>query len=135
MNFIPIRAYDNYIKASIDLSLLKAEGVICHLKDEYTVTIDPLLSPALGGMKLMVAGAEMARAQRLLDDSDKLYLQTVPCPFCKHNSLEKIVETTQYHTWAGKIKSLLINGQEQAVKKFFRCTNCGKEITDLPSTV
>ena len=55
MNFIQVRSYDNYIYANIVLSMLQDSGINCHLKDEYTITIDPLLSPALGGIKLMVA--------------------------------------------------------------------------------
>ena len=135
MNYIPIRAYDNYIKASIELSLLKEAGILCHLKDEFTVTIDPLLSPALGGMKLMIAEDEVFQAQQILDDSDQLYLNSIPCPSCEHHTLELVVETVHYDTWAGKIKSLLVNGQEQQVKKFYRCTNCQFEFSELPQSV
>ncbi len=31
------------------------EGINCWLKDENTVTIDPILTNAIGGIKLMVA--------------------------------------------------------------------------------
>ena len=132
MNYIPIRAYDNYVKASIELSLLKEAGIICHIKDEYTVTIDPLLSPALGGMKLMIAEDEVLKAKKLLSDSDELYLKTIPCPDCKHNELQFITETIHYNNWAGKIKSLLINGQEQQVTHFYRCNNCNHIFKELP---
>ena len=66
MDFIQLRAYDNYIYANIVLSMLQDSGINCHLKDEYTITIDPLLSPALGGIKLMVARSQVDRALELL---------------------------------------------------------------------
>lgn len=132
MNFIPIRAYDNYIKAGIELSLLKDAGIVCHLKDEFTVTIDPLLSPALGGMKLMVIEDNVLQAQQLLEKSDQLYLQTIPCPSCGHKSLQHIIETVRFDTWAGKIKSLILNGQEQEVTSFYRCDDCEYECRELP---
>ena len=66
MDFIQVRSYDNYIYAHIVLSMLQDAGINCHLKDEYTITIDPLLSPALGGIKLMVAGSQLERALQLL---------------------------------------------------------------------
>ncbi|MEO5996233.1 MAG: DUF2007 domain-containing protein [Chitinophagaceae bacterium] len=135
MNFLPIRAYDNYIKASIELSLLKEAGIICHLKDEYTITIDPLLSPALGGMKLMVEEEDLLKAQQILENSDQLYLETIPCPICDEHSLKLVIETVQYKTWAGKVKSLLINGQAQQVTRFYRCSNCKYECKDLPQSV
>jgi len=135
MNYFPIRAYDNYIKASIELSLLKEAGIICHLKDEYTITIDPLLSPALGGMKLMVEEEDVLKAQQILQQSDQLYLQTIPCPICDEHSLQLVTKTVQFKTWAGKIKSRLINGQEQQVTKFYRCGNCQYECRELPQSV
>ena len=132
MNYIPIRAYDNYIQANLELNLLREAGIVCHIKDEYTVTIDPLLSPALGGMKLMVEETSSSRAIKLLQDSDELYLQSVPCPNCKETTLELITLTTEFSTWAGKIKSRLINGQEKQVKRFYRCNTCFQELTELP---
>jgi hypothetical protein len=68
-NFIEIRSYDNYIYAHIVLAKLRDAGINCHLKDEYTITIDPLLSPALGGIKLMVAESQAGRALELLEET------------------------------------------------------------------
>lgn len=54
MNFVQLRSYDNYISAHISMTMLQDAGINCHLKDEHIITLDPFLSPALGGMKLMV---------------------------------------------------------------------------------
>ncbi len=67
--FIEIGAYDNYIYAHIVLARLRDAGINCHLKDEITITIDPLLSPALGGIKLMVAATEVDRALEILGET------------------------------------------------------------------
>ena len=69
MNFIQVRSYDNYIYAHIVLSMLQDAGINCYLKDEYTITIDPLLSPALGGIKVMVADSQLERALELLAET------------------------------------------------------------------
>jgi hypothetical protein len=68
--FIEIRAYDNYLYAHIVLGKLQAAGINCHLKDELTITIDPLLSPALGGIKIMVAESQVERALELLAETE-----------------------------------------------------------------
>jgi hypothetical protein len=68
-NFIQIRSYDNYLSAHIVLAKLQDSDINCHLKDEYTLTIDPLLSPALGGIKLMVAESQAKRALGLLEET------------------------------------------------------------------
>ena len=49
-DFVQISAFDNYISAHIVLAMLLDADINCYLKDEYTLTIDPLLSPALGGI-------------------------------------------------------------------------------------
>lgn len=66
MRFILLMTYDNYIPAHIALGKLKDEFINCYLQDEYTVTIDPLLSNAIGGIKLMVAESQAERALEIL---------------------------------------------------------------------
>ena len=54
MEFIKLQTFDNYIEANLVLNRFLNEGIEFYLKDEYTVTIDPLLSNAIGGIKLVV---------------------------------------------------------------------------------
>ncbi len=70
MKFIELCSFDNYITANIVLGMLQEAGINCHLKDEYTVTIDPFLSPALGGMKIMVFEEQFQRAVDLLQQRE-----------------------------------------------------------------
>ena len=71
MSFVVICTYDNYIPAHIALGRLQSENINCYLQDEYSVTIDPFLSNAIGGIKLMVAEAQAERALSILqDDAD-----------------------------------------------------------------
>ena len=55
MEFILLNSYGNYVEAHIAKGVLEEEGIVCWLKDENTVTIDPILTNAVGGIKLMVA--------------------------------------------------------------------------------
>jgi hypothetical protein len=71
MNFIVLRAYDNYIYAHIRMGMLRSAGINCHLKDELTVTTDPLLSPALGGIKIMVEASQALEADQLLRETEE----------------------------------------------------------------
>ena len=132
MVYISVRAYDNYVFANMVLGMLQNAGINCHIKDEYTVTIDPLLSPAVGGMKLMVEETSVSYALELLKEAEQSYVRTLSCPVCKQKSLELIVKTTYYTSWYEKIKSRLINGQEQQVKKIYQCKNCHAEFSEMP---
>ena len=95
MHFVPLRTFDNYVEANIVMNMLVASDINAHLKDEYSVTIDPLLSPALGGIKLMVHYTQVERAWGLLEDAEAKYLETIPCPVCKAHSLKIISVNTQ----------------------------------------
>ncbi len=70
MKFIELCSFDNYVTANIVLGMLQESGINCHLKDEYTVTIDPFLSPALGGMKIMVIEEQYERAAELIAEAN-----------------------------------------------------------------
>ncbi len=78
MKFVIIRAYDNYVYAHIVLGMLQESGINAHLKDEMTVTIDPLLSPALGGIKIIVPEDEVPRADELIQEIEKQQREDVP---------------------------------------------------------
>jgi hypothetical protein len=77
MQFVQLRSFDNYINAHIQMEMLRSESINCHLIDEYTITIDPLLSPAIGGMKLMVESSQAQQAIELLDEADKNHLRAI----------------------------------------------------------
>ena len=132
--YLPIRSFDNYLYANILLSRLKDEGFDCYLKDENTVTIDPLLSPAIGGMKLMVLEADVARANALLDQIELEYLATIPCPSCGQRNLQRLKKTSKPNNFFGALLSQLVTGSASQEKLFYRCSNCGFTADELPVT-
>jgi|GEM_PF-6976118 len=76
MQHVKICSFDNYIPAHLLLGRLEEEGINAWLKDEHTVTIDPLLTNAVGGIKLMVHIAQADRAKTLLAEWEKESGQT-----------------------------------------------------------
>jgi len=69
--FVEVRSYDNYIEAHLMLGRLRDEYINCHLLNENSVTIDPFLSNAIGGIKLMVAEPQVERALQLIDEIEE----------------------------------------------------------------
>jgi hypothetical protein len=61
-----IRTYENYIQAHMALGQLDEHGIKGYLQDEFSVTIDPLLTNAIGGIKLIVAEQDTAEAITVL---------------------------------------------------------------------
>ena len=131
--YLPLRSFDNYLYANILLSRLKDEGFDCYLKDENTVTIDPLLSPAIGGMKLMVLEQDIGRANALLEQIEAEYLATIPCPSCGQKALQRLKKTSKPGNFFSALLSQLISGSTTEEKQFYRCSNCGFSIDDLPA--
>ncbi len=132
MEYVPLRSFDNYIEANIVLNMLQHYNINCHLKDEHIITIDPLLSPALGGMKLMVHEAHVARAWDLLDSAEAEYLKTIACPVCKAHALTTISIKKEYKTKLGALASLLLKGESVERTKMYQCTACGYDFKELP---
>jgi hypothetical protein len=52
-------------------SILEADGIEVLLPDEHTLGVDPGLSPALGGVRMMVRPADVARAREIIQVSMK----------------------------------------------------------------
>jgi len=132
MDFVELRSFDNYIEANIVLNMLQHQDINCHLKDENIITIDPLLSPALGGMKLMVHHAHVERAWDLLEEAEQQYLDSIPCPICHQHALKAISITRSHRCKLAALASMLLNGHSVEVTRIYRCTKCGYDFKELP---
>lgn len=69
--WITVKTYAQWMDAQADLLLLESEEIPARLGDGLTIQIDPLLSPALGGVKLQVPDAFAAQAMSLLLEKEK----------------------------------------------------------------
>ena len=131
-NYLLLRTSDNYLYINILLARLQEEGFDCHLRDENTVTIDPLLSPAIGGIKLMVKEEDYERANAALDRIDSEYAATVECPSCGKTALQLLKKTTTSKGFFGALWSQLTMGSTHSEEKFYRCSYCGYKTTEIP---
>ena len=132
MDYVELRSFDNYIEANIVLSMLRDSDIVCHLKDENIITIDPLLSPAIGGMKLMVHHSQVERAWDMIEKAEQQYLKDIPCPVCKAHALKTESITRHHKCKLGALASMLLNGHPVEITKIYRCSNCGYDFRYLP---
>jgi DNA-directed RNA polymerase subunit RPC12/RpoP len=133
MNFKQIASYDNYMLANMTLGMLQENEIICHLRDENTITIDPLLSPAIGGIKLMVEEADFGKALTLLKEAEDQYLKEISCPNCNNHTLEVEETTNNPQSFWGKLKNQIAYGQSETYNKQYRCSNCKSLFSELPT--
>ena len=132
MNFKQIASYDNFMLANMTLGLLQENEINCHLKDENIVTIDPLLNPAVGGIKLLVAGTDFDSALGLIKDAETAYLNDITCPYCKKTGLTAEEKINKPDTFWGKLKNQIAYGQTETYSKKYRCQHCKSIMNELP---
>jgi phage FluMu protein Com len=132
MNFKLIATYDNFMVANMALGMLEENGINCHLKDENIVTIDPLLNPAVGGIKLMVLDTDYAAAGVLLKEAEENYVKDIACPKCKIHALSIEEKINNPETFWGKLKNQIAYGQSSTYVKQYRCTACNGIFAELP---
>jgi predicted nucleic-acid-binding Zn-ribbon protein len=131
METATVRTFDNYFNANIILTKLQDAGIECYLQDEFTVTIDPILSNAIGGIKLVVKKDDEAEVLQLLENFDDEYMKAATCPQCGANNFTYVTKTN-----AGNFLSAILtwsfSSYALAPDYIYQCKNCGYETERLP---
>lgn len=127
MEFVVINTYDNYVDAHIAMGRLEAEQINCWLKDENTVTLDPILTNAVGGIKLMVAKAQSERALSILREVEAEKKNLNPCPKCSSRNIELVSTPRKPGNWFSVFIGMFLTSYAPAVEKVYHCFDCGNE--------
>ena len=131
MKFQILRTFENYIDANLLLGQLESEGIRCWLKGENTVTIDPILSNAIGGIKLMVLEEDMEKAIELYKLIEQKRRESFACPYCHNHDIEYITSPREPLNWIAAIGTWLLGNYALSAKQVWHCFACKKEF-DTP---
>jgi predicted RNA-binding Zn-ribbon protein involved in translation (DUF1610 family) len=127
MEFIPVQSFNNYVEAHIAMGNLQQQHINCWLKDEYTVTIDPILASAVGGIKLMVAKVQVPRAVEILKQAAGNKHPHYACPHCGSHEIQ-LVDIPQKET---NLFAVLINklfgSKTIDAEQTWHCLACGSD--------
>ena len=134
MDFTCIRSFDNYISAHIAMGRLEEEAINGWLKDENTVTIDPILTNAVGGIKLMVPEVQAERALEILRILENEHKKSMPCPRCASLNIELVTTPRKAATWASALIGLFVTSYAMPIDKIIHCFDCGFEY-DAPVNI
>ncbi|MEO6405954.1 MAG: DUF2007 domain-containing protein [Ferruginibacter sp.] len=129
-----LKTFDNYFSANITLTRLQDAGIHCYLKDEYTVTIDPILSNAIGGIKLDVDERDVEAARQLLAAFDEEFLRSATCPQCGKHEITLVPKAGTSNTLTA-ILTWLFASYAVSVENVYQCTSCGYESKTLPENL
>jgi hypothetical protein len=127
MDFVPVASYTNYIDANIILGRLQEDGINCWLKDDNIVTLDPILTNAVGGIKLMVPATDAMKVLQILRNINKEIKAKFSCPKCNSHNLEFVSTPRKLSNWISVLTFGIFASYAPAVEKVYHCFDCEAE--------
>lgn len=118
-------------EAMIYCGKLESEGIDVFIRDNNTIDSDPLLSNAVGGVKLYVYSEDFDKATTVLstisefslDENDNLMV----CPKCGEKNIEMMTSIKDWKSLFSFIFSFLFVLLPFYTKYKYRCNNCNYE--------
>jgi hypothetical protein len=78
-----LKTFIDPVEANITKGLLEANGIPAFICDENTITVNPILTTALGGIRLMVRSSDYKIAHAIIEDVDEENSKEIlKCPVC-----------------------------------------------------
>jgi Zn finger protein HypA/HybF involved in hydrogenase expression len=130
MKFIPVYIFDNYIEANIKMAMLKDAGIECWLKDEYTITMDPILTNAVGGIKLVVNENDADKAIKYIKEIEAQNQDIYICTQCRSANVQLVSTPRKAINWFTAIVSFFMGNYAITVEKAYHCFDCGNEFSE-----
>ena len=130
MEFILLESFDNYIDANLVLGRMEEAGLHCWLQDENTATNNPILTNAIGGIKLMVAKEEIEQAVEILNALKEIKRKTYACPYCGSNNIEYITSSRKASNVISSVLTWLLGNYAIGIEQIWHCFNCNKEFKE-----
>lgn len=133
MEFIPIKTFDSYITANIWLGRFLDGGIDCYLKDENSVTINPIWGNAIGGIKLCVRDEQLEEAKRIMRQMEFEFIQSLKCPKCGTANVQYISKPSPTN-WLSAVATWLLGSYAISAKEVYHCFSCGFEFDEIPES-
>lgn len=130
--FKRIGQYQYSSEAYIYKAKLESEGIEVFIRDHHTVNTDPLVSNAIGGVKLFVRTEDYEHAKQVLSQISDYSLdnqgQHITCPNC---GSEKVMLLTTVRDKKGLFaflfSTVMFGTLPFYTKYIYKCSNCNSE--------
>ena len=126
--FSSVGVFQYSAEAQIIRGRLEAEGIKTFLTDNHTIDTDPLVSNAIGGVKLKVRTEDAKRAMRVLDSISKYSVddngEEITCPKCHNTGVELYTSIKGFRSFFFFCISFLINALPIYMRREYNCTHC-----------
>jgi len=126
--FKTIAVYQYSSEAQILKGRLEADGIEVFLGDTYTIDTDPLVSNAIGGVKLKVRSDDVLRAKKIIDDISNYSLddngEPLSCPNCNSKKVQLFTNITDLKSFLSFIVGFLFGALPFYTKYEYHCDQC-----------
>ena len=129
--FKTIARFQYSTEAQIIKGRLEAEGIQVFLTDNLTIDTDPLVSNAIGGVKLKVLSTDALKAQHILETINKYSIDdeghTISCPNCKGNNVALFSTINDAKSLFWFIFGVLFSALPFYTRHKYKCEDCKTE--------
>lgn len=126
--FSKIAVFQYSSEAQIIKARLEADGIEVFLYDQFTVDTDPLVSNAIGGVKLKVWQEDEKRALKILKSLSDYSLddkgEEIECPICSSTKVHLLTSVRDLKSFFFFLFSFLTFALPIYTKYEYRCENC-----------
>lgn len=131
--FVTIARFQYSTEAQIVKGRLEADGIQVFLKDNITIDTDPLVSNAIGGIKLKVRTEDEQEARDILK-SIKAYAvndngDPIVCPNCGKNEVEMYSTIDNLKSFMAFLLGLITFTLPFHTRYKYVCENCKTEFS------
>jgi predicted RNA-binding Zn-ribbon protein involved in translation (DUF1610 family) len=130
-SLIEIANYQFSSEAYLFKGKLESEGIEVFLQNENTINTDPLLSSALGGVKLFVNSEDVLQSRQILDAIPEYSLndkgELLTCPNCGSQKIYMTTTIKDIKSFLAFIYGLLTLSMPLFSKQKYKCESCNFE--------
>lgn len=129
--FVTIARFPYSTEAQIVKGRLEADGIEVFLRDNLTIDTDPLVSQAIGGVKLKVLAKDEEQARAILK-SIKTYAvddngEAIKCPNCKQEHIELYSTITDFKSLLSFLIGFITGTLPFSTRYQYKCDDCKTE--------
>ena len=128
--FVTLARYQYSSEAQIVKGKLQSEGIPVFLVDQVLIDTDPLVSQAIGGVKLDVRQEDAARAGAILDEIQSYSIDnagnSLLCPRCYSAEVKVYTHIRDMRSFLAFLFSFLTLTLPIHTSYDYHCENCGE---------
>ena len=123
--------YQYTSEAQIIKGRLESEGIKVFLTDNFTIDTDPLVSNAIGGVKLKVLSKDEVAAREIIESIHKYSTDdagnTIHCPQCKSHKIRLYSTINSFKSLAAFLVGFIFGTLPFHTRYKHKCEDCKTE--------